>query len=742
MRRLAIAIVTCVLALMAIVVLLLATLDIGRYRGLIETELSRMIGRDVALSGPMHLHLALQPTLVVERVAIANPPWASRPQFLTAERVEARVALLPLLSRRIDVDRLLVDGADLALEAAADGRRNWTFAAAPPFPPSRSAWLVRSAAAAMPKLSGDLLDGWTPFVRELRLRDSRVAFRDSAGAGHALRLASADLSAAVAGTPVAVDLAGAFDDNPIELHGELCPLPGLLGGPCPVALDGRISGLDVQVAGNAGRDTPTGLDLQVTVSATRASTLQPLLRPYLGRIGLPDGTGPLRLLGRLSGDPLRPAMRDVTLDGRVAGLDLQARGNVADVVGVGGIDLALAVEGDPAGLRALVPALPVGSLSLAARIRGGGEAWRIEDLSLRQGSTELAGSLNIALDGARPVIGATLTAPRLTIPLPVSARASAEAHAGAPAPLFSDEPFDLGWLQAADLDFRLQAGRALFGPLDLRDLGIEATLRAGVLDVGHAAASIADSTFAGSLVLDAGSVPATARLRLDAPALDLGAFLALLKIPNLVQATGRLHVDLKTAGASPHAMARGLAGRIEAVFENGRLNTDVASQPLLGLQRFSGTLAQPLGGEWAEMRCLAAVFAVRNGIARPDPLLIDGPSSSAVGVGKIDLGGERYALAVTSHAKGLGVGVPLRITGPLTAPELGLDEKRALEEGVGAILGELQQPGTAETPDSGAKRPCSPLPAETAAESEIHRRGPPGAVLRGLGRELRQLLPH
>lgn len=36
---------------------------------MIETGLGRVIGRDVALSSPMHLHLALPPTLVVERVA-------------------------------------------------------------------------------------------------------------------------------------------------------------------------------------------------------------------------------------------------------------------------------------------------------------------------------------------------------------------------------------------------------------------------------------------------------------------------------------------------------------------------------------------------------------------------------------------------------------------------------------------------------------------------------------------------
>ena len=132
MRKVVIAVVTCALALTAILVLLLATLDIGRYRGLIEAQASQAVGRDVKLAGAMGFDLALHPTLVAEQVSVANPSWASRPLLATFERVEATIGLLPLLARRVEIDRLALDGADIGLERAADGRPNWQLTAAAP----------------------------------------------------------------------------------------------------------------------------------------------------------------------------------------------------------------------------------------------------------------------------------------------------------------------------------------------------------------------------------------------------------------------------------------------------------------------------------------------------------------------------------------------------------------------------------------------------------------------------------
>ena len=63
--------------------LFLKTLDAGVYQRALERELSSVLDRKVSI-GSVSFDLALRPTLSVRDLRIANPPWASRPDFVTA----------------------------------------------------------------------------------------------------------------------------------------------------------------------------------------------------------------------------------------------------------------------------------------------------------------------------------------------------------------------------------------------------------------------------------------------------------------------------------------------------------------------------------------------------------------------------------------------------------------------------------------------------------------------------------
>ena len=78
-------------------------------------------GRDLTLQGRIRLGLSLQPTLTVQGVAFANPPGFSRPQMATLERLDLKLALIPLLSHRVEIDRLVLVKPDILLETDAQG---------------------------------------------------------------------------------------------------------------------------------------------------------------------------------------------------------------------------------------------------------------------------------------------------------------------------------------------------------------------------------------------------------------------------------------------------------------------------------------------------------------------------------------------------------------------------------------------------------------------------------------------
>jgi uncharacterized protein involved in outer membrane biogenesis len=88
-------------------------------------------GRELTLQGPIRLGFSLQPTLTVQGAAFANPPGFSRPQMATLERLDLKLALLPLISHRVEIDKLVLVKPDILLEIDAKGRPNWQFTPAP-----------------------------------------------------------------------------------------------------------------------------------------------------------------------------------------------------------------------------------------------------------------------------------------------------------------------------------------------------------------------------------------------------------------------------------------------------------------------------------------------------------------------------------------------------------------------------------------------------------------------------------
>ena len=91
--------------IVAAVVIVVAT-DFGAYKSYAVGAVEDATGRKLAIDGPVKLKLLPISSLVAEKVRFANAPWGSRPEMATVDRVEARVALLPLISGKVVVRHL------------------------------------------------------------------------------------------------------------------------------------------------------------------------------------------------------------------------------------------------------------------------------------------------------------------------------------------------------------------------------------------------------------------------------------------------------------------------------------------------------------------------------------------------------------------------------------------------------------------------------------------------------------
>jgi uncharacterized protein involved in outer membrane biogenesis len=100
-------------------------IDWTKYKAEIAERIGALTGRAVVLNGDIDLALLPRPTLTVSGVRVANLPGASEPDLVRLKQLDVRVAFLPLLSGRIQVQSVTLVEPVIAPEVLRDGRRTW-----------------------------------------------------------------------------------------------------------------------------------------------------------------------------------------------------------------------------------------------------------------------------------------------------------------------------------------------------------------------------------------------------------------------------------------------------------------------------------------------------------------------------------------------------------------------------------------------------------------------------------------
>jgi hypothetical protein len=189
------------------IAVLVYTIDVDRYARLAIAEVKTATGRELAIKGKLEVSLFPRLAVRAEDVSFANASWGSRPEMVKAKRVDGAVALLPLLSRKIEITRLAVTDLDVLLEKDGKGVGNWAFKPAAP--------------AAAPAAPGGKPD-FEFDIHELVVDRGSLAWRNGASkdgwrlAIRRLRLAERTLS-----TDRDVELDAAFREQPFTVKGRI-----------------------------------------------------------------------------------------------------------------------------------------------------------------------------------------------------------------------------------------------------------------------------------------------------------------------------------------------------------------------------------------------------------------------------------------------------------------------------------------------------------------------------------------
>ena len=127
MRKLFIGLVVIVVLLVVAALILPSLIPASVYKDKITDQVSSTLGRDVQIAGGVKL--SVFPTLVVKAdlVTIGNAEGFSNQAFATMESLEAKVKLMPLFKKQVEISAFTLVNPEIFLEKTKDGQINWTF---------------------------------------------------------------------------------------------------------------------------------------------------------------------------------------------------------------------------------------------------------------------------------------------------------------------------------------------------------------------------------------------------------------------------------------------------------------------------------------------------------------------------------------------------------------------------------------------------------------------------------------
>ena len=277
--------VVLVLIVVAALAALIFTTDINQYKDKIVEAVRANTGRDFQINGELRLAPSLVPTVAVEGVSLGNAPWAGATPMLSVARFEARIALLPLLKKNIEVKRLLLVEPRIQLETDQNGRGNWLLETGP-----ETTGQTTTAPAdpmALPALA----------INEIRVERANIRYVDGqSGQTTELFIEALTVNSAGFSDEIAVTAEATVNQVPLSLRGTLGSLDALLGNrDYPLRLDASLPGAKLALDGRLAKPlTASGLTMRVSLEIDRLSDLNPL-----AGAALPEA-GPIAFNGAIS----------------------------------------------------------------------------------------------------------------------------------------------------------------------------------------------------------------------------------------------------------------------------------------------------------------------------------------------------------------------------------------------------------------------------------------------------------
>jgi AsmA protein len=640
------------------------------------TLVKERTGRDLTIRGPASFTLYPSVGVSLKDVALSAPPDMGGTPTVVMESLDVSVKFLPLLSRRVEVNRLVLTRPTFDLRIDKAGRKSWDVAWSGsdqrllrfaelaggagartlndgPLP--RGA--VRLAQAATPLGGGataraDKLAALKDVVLDdVRIVDGTLNYADARnGASQSTRAINVAVRARTLTSPLTANGDLEWQGQTIRFEGTLTTLYEILAeAPAKLALSVAANPLKANYSG--GIDVRGGTSLDGSVSA-QSKSLRALALWFGSALPENEGFGALSVSGRLKTrtGAFQLANADISLDhmrvtGSIDGTTGGARPYVKAELKVSELNLNTYM-GSGTGAQSRPAAKP--SVQPLQRQPASPQAppQSIEDLLQRQSGPQVKG---------------------------YTARSD-----------WSDDPIDVSLLQLVDADAKLSVGKLLVRDITVGQSDLTLALKNGVAKTVFDRVDLYGGSGRGQITIDGSSANVGIAASIVMENISAEPLLTDAASIEWLSGNGRLTLATNSRGGSERQLVAALNGKGSFVFTDGAIKGFNFGKAIRGLQQGELTNLATTPAEKTDFSELSASFDIVNGVVTNQDLKMMSPLLRVAGNGQVMLPERRVDYMVNPKLvadlsgqggnTGLaGLNVPIRIVGPWDKPDIAAD---------------------------------------------------------------------
>ncbi len=597
-----IGIVVVVLVVLAVgaVVVLPQFVSVDTYKDRLVSEVKSATGRDLKISGPVHLSVLPHLAIDAAQVSFSNAPGTQSKEMMTLGSLQVEVELFPLLNRTVVVDRFVLKDPVIALEVDKQGKPNWDFSTGKP------AGVAAPAAGtpAKPAAGGGTDIGSLGALKlgDVRLENGTISYLDQrTGQRTVIEKINSTVSLPDLSSPLKVDGSAQYNSQVVKLKLNVDKTSDFIarqGSGVEASLVSDMINFDFKGKG------------AVALPATASGTIDlkvPSLRKLAAWAGNPlpiqgEGFGPLAIAGKLemTGNEIKFNDAQLSLD------TIKGKG-----------ELALNTGGAKPDVK--------GSLTL--------DALNVNPyLPPEKGGTPAAST---PAAGAKPASGAA----------------------------WSDDPIDVSALKMANVDFQLSASAIQFRKIKIDKSSITLRLKDGKLATDLTQLATYGGGGKATVVLDGSGAEPALTLNANMSGIQMEKLLVDAIDLDRLTGKGSLEVSLTGKGKSQRQLIGSLNGKGNFNVADGEIKgLDLVKMLNMAASKVENLASLGGGGNTTPFSHLTGTWTMTNGLMKNSDLVLDTPNLKAAGAGTVDLPTRNVDYKVTPQVAGLSV--PVLIKGP------------------------------------------------------------------------------